>query len=49
VSPVAPVRRDAGYEGLLAATHAGEERVRADPFAAVELGLGALWIAPPAG
>jgi Uma2 family endonuclease len=29
---------------LVAATHAGAERVKAEPFEAVELELGALWI-----
>lgn len=32
-----------GDRWMLAATHAGAERVRAVPFAAVELDLGALW------
>lgn len=30
---------------LLSSTHAGEEKVRAEPFDAVELDLGALWLA----
>jgi Uma2 family endonuclease len=29
--------------------HQGDDRVRAEPFEAVELELGALWIAPPPG
>jgi Uma2 family endonuclease len=33
---------------LLAGTHAGNERVRAEPFAAVALELEALWLSPDA-
>jgi len=34
---------------VLIATHAQDERVRAQPFDAVELELGALWLRPPEG
>lgn len=36
-------RRDGGHWVLLS-THAGDEQGRAEPFAAVELELGALWL-----
>ena len=36
-------RRD-GEHWLLVSTHAGEQQVRAEPFAAVQLELGALWL-----
>ncbi|PTL79714.1 Uma2 family endonuclease [Vitiosangium sp. GDMCC 1.1324] len=36
-------RESSGW--LLTATHAGDEQVRAEPFDAVPLGLGALWLA----
>ena len=46
VNPLArtlEVYRHSAEGWLLAATHAGDEKVRAEPFAAVELELDALW------
>ncbi len=39
-------RRD-GAQWTLVATHGGDERVRAEPFGAVEIELGALWLPEP--
>lgn len=38
--------READGKWKILATHADDERARAAPFDAVELGLGALWLAP---
>ena len=40
------LRRD-GAQWMLVATHGGDDRVRAEPFDAVEIGLGALWLPDP--
>lgn len=41
------VYRRQGDASLLVATHEGDEVVRAEPFDAVELPLGKLWLTPP--
>ena len=40
------LRRD-GAQWMLVATHGEDDRVRAEPFDAVEIGLGALWLPDP--
>jgi Uma2 family endonuclease len=45
VSRSLEVYRNSGKHWLMISTHGGEEKVRAEPFDAIELELAALW--PP--
>ena len=39
-----PLKKGATYDDLVRERHHGDARIRAQPFAAVELDLQALWI-----
>jgi Uma2 family endonuclease len=41
------VLRRRGPRWILAATHGGDDKIRAEPFEALELDLSLLWIAEP--